>query len=484
VVVIFGVAGDLGRTTLIPSLYALGRQGLLPEPFAVLGVARREWNNDMFREEMRTFAQDKKGFTEQTWHQFARCLHYVQGNFLAAQTYATLRERLKAIQAKHHMPEHVLFHLSVPPHLYGQVAHQLAAASLLQSHNGWRRLLIEKPFGYDEASARALDRQLLQVVGEEQLYRLDHYLGKDTVQNMLAFRFANPSFEPIWNHHYIDHVQITAAEDEGIDTRAEYYEHTGVVRDMVQNHLLQLLCLVTMEPPGSYNGVALRNETVKVLQAVRPIDAEHDCVLGQYGAGTIHGHEVPAYRHEANVSPHSTTPTFAALRLILDNWRWARVPFYLRTGKRLPQKRTTITIQFKPSPHVTFPMNNGALCLCNVLTFYLQPNEGIVYTFLAKQPGPDIRLCPVTMHFRYDLAFGISSPPSAYEWLLHDAMQGDQTLFIRSDWIYQAWSIVDPVLKHCEARVAPDIPIYPAGTWGPKLADALLTRNGRAWYDE
>ena len=483
VVVIFGVAGDLGRSTLIPSLYSLGCQGLLPEPFAILGVARRAWNNDTLRDYMRTFAQNKACFTDQTWQPFARCLHYVQGDFSAAQTYARLRERLNAVQAEHHMPDHVLFYLSVPPHLYGEIVRKLAAASLLQSQSGWRRLLIEKPFGHDEASARALDRQLLQVVGEEQLYRIDHYLGKDTVQNMLAFRFANPSFEPIWNHHYIDHVQITAAEDEGIDTRAGYYEHTGVVRDMVQNHLLQLLCLVAMEPPVSYHGVAMRNETVKVLQAVRPVDPEHDCVLGQYGSGKIKGQEVPAYVEEADVPAHSTTATFVALKLILDNWRWARVPFYLRTGKRLPEKRTTITIQFKPTPHLTFPMSNGDLCLCNVLTFYLQPNEGIVYTFLAKQPGPDIRLCPVAMNFRYDLAFAIPYPPSAYEWLLHDAMQGDQTLFPRSDWIYQAWSIVDPILQYWEAKTAPDLTTYPAGTWGPKLAEALLTRDGWVWHN-
>ena len=432
---------------------------------------------------MRTFAQDKKYFTEQTWQQFARSLYYVPGDFSAAQTYATLRAHLKAVQAEHSIPDHVLFHLSVPPRLYGEIAHRLAAASLLQSRNGWRRLIIEKPFGHDEASARRLDQQLLKVVSEEQIYRIDHYLGRETVQNMLAFRFANPGFEPIWNHHYIDHVQITAAEDEGIGTRAEYYEQTGVVRDMMQNHLLQLLCMVAMEPPVSYNGVALRNETVKVLQAVRPIDVEHDCILGQYGTGEIDGHEVPAYREEENVPAHSTTPTFAALKLILDNWRWARVPFYMRTGKRLPEKRTTITIQFKPTPHLMFPMSNGEQCLRNVLTFYLQPNEGIVYTFLGKQPGPDICLQPVTMNFRYDLAFDIPYPPGVYEWLLHDAMQGDQTLFIRSDWIYHAWSIVDPVIKYWEAQVAPDLHIYPAGTWGPKLADDLLIRDGRTWYD-
>ncbi len=320
------------------------------------------------------------------------------------------------------------------------------------------------------------------MVNEEQIYRVDHYLGKETVQNMLVFRFANPGFEPIWNHHYIDHVQITAAEDEGIGTRAGYYDTTGVVRDMVQSHLLQLLCMAAMEPPVSYDGVALRNETVKVLQAIRPVDVQRDCVIGQYGAGGLDNHELRAYRDEPNVLSDSATPTFAALKLTLDNWRWARVPFYVRTGKRLPRKCTEINIYFKPTPHLMFPVANGAQWHNNILTFCLQPNEGIVQTFLAKQPGPDIYLRPVTMHFRYDLTFGITYPPSAYEWLLHDAMQGDQTLFARSDWIYEAWSLVDPVMTYWEAQGARDLPLYPAGTWGPGAAEALVARDGRAWH--
>ena len=299
---------------------------------------------------------------------------------------------------------------------------------------------------------------------------------------MLVFRFANPGFEPIWNHHYIDHVQITAAEDEGIGTRAGYYNTTGVVRDMVQNHLLQLLCMAAMEPPVSYDGVSLRNETVKVLQAIRPVDVQRDCVLGQYGAGELDSHEIQAYRDEENVPLDSATPTFAALKLTLDNWRWARVPFYVRTGKRLPRKCTEISIHFKPTPHLMFAVENGGQWHNNILTFCLQPNEGIVHTFLAKQPGPDICLRPVTMHFRYDLTFGITHPPSAYEWLFHDAMQGDQTLFARSDWIYEAWSLVDPVIPYWEAQGARDLLLYPAGTWGPEAAEALVARDGRAWY--
>jgi glucose-6-phosphate 1-dehydrogenase len=484
-VVIYGVAGDLGRTTLIPSLYGLHVQGLLPEPVSIIGVARRDWHDETFRQEMRRYVQDKKYFRPDTWEQFAGCLHFVRGEFSASPTedYAALRAAFEQIRAANHIPDNVLFHLSTPPRVYGAIVHKLAAASLLGSEQGWRRVVIEKPFGHDEASARELDRQLLEVIDETQLYRLDHYLGKETVQNMLVFRFANPGFEPIWNARYIDHVQITAAEEEGIGTRAGYYEGTGAVRDMVQNHLLQLLCMTAMEPPVFYDGLSLRNETFKVLQAVHPLDLATDCVLGQYGAGeTEDGNWMPAYRDEENVSPASTTPTFAALKLQLMNWRWEGVPFYLRTGKRLAQKLTEITIQFKPTPHVMFPIADHGQLRCNSLTFRLQPGEGIIHTFLAKQPGPDICLQPVRMHFRYDHAFGIETPPSAYEWLLHDAMQGNQTLFPRSDWIYKAWSLVDPLIKRWESNALSDLPLYAAGSWGPAAADALIERDGRAWH--
>ena len=484
VIVICGVAGDLSRTTLIPSLYALACQRLLPEPFAILGMGRRTWNDDALRQEMRPFVQDRKDFSPEAWEQFAKRLHFVSGDFSApaSEAYATVRTQIAQVQRADYIPDNVLFHLSVPPHLDGDIVHKLGTASLLQSQGGWRRIMIAKPFGHDEASARALDRQLRKRVSEEQLYRVDHYLGKETVQNMLVFRFANPGFEPIWNHQSIDHVHITVAEAEGIGTRAGYDDATGVMRDMVQNHLLQLLCMTAMEPPVSYDGLALRNETAKVLQAISSLDVQNDCVVGQYSRGRIDGHEVRAYREEEKVAAETTPPTFAALKLTVDNWRWARVPFYVRTGKRLPQKRTDITIQFKPTPHVMFPLDNGGQLPCNILTFSLQPNEGIQYTFLAKQPGPDICLRPVTMRFRYDLTFGIERPPSAYAWLLHDAMQGVQTLFARSDWIYDAWAIVDPVIKHWEANPGQDLPLYPAGTWGPKAAQALLTRDGRAWH--
>jgi glucose-6-phosphate 1-dehydrogenase len=486
VVVIFGVAGDLGRHTLIPSLYSLGYQGLMPKPCAIIGVARRDWDDDTFRDQMQGFARHHHLYTDDHWQQFARNLYFVSGELSSApsEMYAALHDRIAQIQGECRIPDNVLFHLSIPPKLYGETIGKCAAASLLTSDRGWRRVIIEKPFGHDEASARQLDRQLLEVIQEEQLYRVDHYLGKETVQNMLAFRFGNPGFEPIWNRNYIDHVQITVAEEGGIGTRAGYYDTIGVVRDMVQNHLLQLLCMTAIEPPVGYDGTSLRNETFKVLQAARSLDIQHDCVLGQYGAGKSDtGEALRAYRDEENVPADSTTPTYVALKIMLDSWRWAGVPFYLRTGKRLPAKLAEINIHFKPTPCLMFPIAEGEPLHNNILVFRLQPDEGILHTFLAKQPGAGMRLRPVTMHFRYDAAFGIKELPSAYEWLLHDAMHGDQTLFPRSDWIYKAWSLMDPLIAYWDEAASPaSLPNYEAGSWGPAEADRLLERDGREWH--
>jgi glucose-6-phosphate 1-dehydrogenase len=483
VMVIFGVLGDLASHTLIPSLYALGCQGLLPEPFAIIGFARREWDDEALREHMREIVRRRKPFREAQWQKFARGLSYVQGDFTApaSEAYASLWETIIKLQAARYIPDNILFHLSTSPSFYAEIAQKLADASLLHSDHGWRRLIIEKPFGYDEASARALDRQLLKLIDEERLYCIDHFLGKETVQNMLVFRFANPGFEPIWNRHYIDHVQITAAESEGIGTRAGYYDTAGIVRDMLQNHLLQLLCITAMEPPVAYDGLSLRNETFKVLQALEPVHVPSDCVLGQYGPGLVDGHAVPGYRDEEDVSPDSTTPTFVAVKLRPANWRWGGVPFYLRTGKRLLRKHTQISIHFKPTPHLMFPGDDPGRLQQNILAFRLQPDEGIHHTFLAKQPGPDICVRPVKMHFHYNTAFGIAEPPSAYEWLLLDAMRGNQTIFPRSDWIYKAWSVVDPILQHWGSEPPTDLPNYPAGSWGPAAADALLKRDGHEW---
>ncbi len=356
---------------------------------------------------------------------------------------------------------------------------QLAAAGLDQGQ-GWRRLVIEKPFGTDRASARELDQRLRRVFSEEAIYRIDHILGKETVQNMLVFRFANPSFEPIWNRNYIDHVQITVSEDIGIGTRAGFYEKVGVVRDMLQNHLLQLLCMTTIEPPVQYDGAALRDETVKVLRSIRPVDVVRDVVGGQYGPGSVRGADVKGYREEDGVAPGSTTPTFVATRFWIDNWRWEGVPFFLRTGKRAERKLTEISIQFKPTPHLMFPVDPSRLH-GNILTFRLAPEEGIIQIFAAKRPGPELSMCPVRMNFLYASAFDLKDEPRAYAWLLRDVMQGDQTLFARADWIDKAWSIIDPILAHWESTPGVNLPNYPAGTWGPEAAARLIEESGRKW---
>ncbi|HEV8716069.1 MAG TPA: glucose-6-phosphate dehydrogenase [Candidatus Binatia bacterium] len=480
-VVIFGASGDLARRELIPALFALSCENLLPNPFAIIGFARTEWDDEQFRTEMYKAVKSRKVCRADQWPQFARCLHYVRGDYTDEWAHTALHKKIEEIQANRSCANNILFHLSVPPHLYGGIVEQLSAGPLANGNGGWRRVVIEKPFGRDGASARALDHQIRQAFTEEQIYRIDHYLGKETVQNMLVFRFANVGFAPVWNRNYIDHIQITVAESLGIGTRGEFYESTGVVRDMVQNHLLQLLCLAAIEPPVRYEASSLRAETAKVLEALAPLDLQTDCVLGQYGAGQIEGEKVKAYRDEEHIAAEAKTPTFVALKLMLDNWRWAGVPFYLRTGKRLPRKVTEITVHFKPTPRLMFPIAEEKRLLSNVLAFRLQPEEGILYTFLAKQPGADLCLRPVRMHFRYDTAFGIETLPSAYEWLLLDAMHGDQTLFPHVEWIQRAWSFIDPIVAHGEAQPAKNFPNYAAGTWGPAEAEAMIRRDGREW---
>jgi glucose-6-phosphate 1-dehydrogenase len=415
------------------------------------------------------------------WRKFAQCLHFTQGDFESPpeRDYARLREDIKRIRRERGLPDNVFFHLAAPPSFFSTIVEGLAESGLARREDGWRRLVIEKPFGHDESSALELDHTVRRFFDEEQVYRIDHFLGKETVQNILVFRFANPGFEPIWNRNYIDHVQITAAEDVGIRGRGKFYETTGVVRDMVQNHLLQLLCAVAIEPPARFDGNGLRNETVKVLEAVRPLDVANDCVAGQYGSGE--GEErVPGYRSEKNVSEDSRTPTFAALKLNIDNWRWSGVPFYLRTGKRLARKLTEIVIHFKPTPHSMFEDDDG-VPRASQIAFRLQPEEGIIHSFLGKQPGPGLCIRPVRMNFLYADAFGVEEPPSAYAWLLLDIMHGDQTLFARADWIPRAWSIVDPLVQKWGTHPPADFPNYRAGSWGPAAADELLARDGRTW---
>ena len=486
VMVIFGAGGDLTRRELIPSLLELHQKRLLPKEFAVIGVSKSRWDTAAFREAMRSAVQTHcRSFDD--WDRFAERLSFVAGDAASspAETYAALASEIARVQSALATPDNVLFHLAVPAALFPVIAQRLGASGLAASSYGWRRLVVEKPFGSDRASGQALDRQLRDVFGEEQIYRVDHFLGKETVQNLLVFRFANPSFEPVWNRNYIDHIQITAAEEIGIGTRAAFYEQTGVVRDMVQNHLLQLLCMVAMEPPLRYDADALRDETRKVLDAVAiPASAaDGHAVRGQYAEGTIAGGPVPGYRAEPGVSESSTTSTFAALKLTLDNWRWSDVPFYLRTGKRLARAVTEVAIHFKPTPHLMFPITHGRWAHQSVLTFEVQPNEGITHTIAAKQPGPELSVRTVTMNFRYAEAFGIEDPPRAYAWLLRDAMQGDQTLFARSDWLERAWEIVDPIVARWASERPGDFPNYAAGSSGPAAADRLIQQDGRRWRD-
>ena len=486
IMVIFGAGGDLTRRELVPSLFELHSKRLLPDRFAVIGFSQSGWDTPAFREAMRRAVQESCSSVAD-WDVFAQRLSFVAGDATsgAHEAYAALSGEIARVQSTLAIPGNVLFHMAVPASLFGVIAQRLGQAGLAAHPGGWRRLVVEKPFGRDRASARALDRQLRYVFGEEQIYRVDHFLGKETVQNMLVFRFANPSFEPVWNRNYIDHIQITVAEAIGIGTRAAFYEQTGIVRDMVQNHLLQLLCMVAMEPPLSYDATALRDETAKVLGAVTvaSMDADGGAIRGQYGEGTVAGRRVPGYREEAGVAPDSTTATFAALKLTLDNWRWANVPFYLRTGKRMTRQLTEVAIHFKPTPHVMFPARSGRLSHQSVLAFEVQPNEGIVQTVAAKQPGPELAVRTVTMNFRYAEAFGIEEPPRAYAWLLLDAMQGDQTLFARADWIDRAWQIVDPIVERWASDPPADFPNYAAGTSGPAAADRLIQRDGRRWRD-
>ena len=474
VAVIFGAGGDLARRELIPSLFQLFREDLLPREFAVIGFSRGDWSDQDYRDRMRE-ALGSLDHTE-AWSSFARLLHFSPGDFGDPTSFERLGAKIAEVRKEHGIVDNVFFHLAAPPEFFSPIVDKLAKAGLSRGA-GWRRLVVEKPFGTDRATARELDDRLRRTFDEESIYRIDHFLGKETVQNMLVFRFANPSFEPIWNRNYIDHVQITVAEEIGIGTRAGFYESVGVIRDMLQNHLLQLLCLTAIEPPISYDGASLRDETVKVLRSIRPVDPGRDAVTGQYVAGEVKGKPVAGYREEAGVAAASMTPTFVAVRLHLDNWRWEGVPFYLRTGKRMEQKLTEICIQFKPTPHLMFPVDASAL-QSNLLVFRLAPQEGIINIFAAKRPGPELTMCPVRMNFLYSSAFELAEDPRAYAWLMRDVMQGDQTLFARADWIDHAWAVTDPVVRSATAE-SPEP--YPGGSWGPEGADRLIAEGGRTW---
>ena len=486
VMVIFGAAGDLTKRKLIPALYNLKNSKLLSDNFTVIGVARAEMNDEEFRrrlkDDMREFATDKIEANEWKW--LEERLYYLSGDFNDDEMFARLKTLVEKIDLERHAAGNYFFYLATAPEYFAPVVQKLGALGLThEDDNHWRRVVIEKPFGRDVASARQLNRDIKQVLDESQIYRIDHYLGKETVQNILVFRFGNGIFEPIWNRRYIDSVQITAAEKVGVEQRGHYYENAGALRDMVPNHLLQLVTLTAMEPPISFAADAVRDEQTKILHAIQcpsPEEAAKRTVRGQYDAGEIDGEKVPAYRSEPNVAPDSTVETFVALKLLIDNWRWADVPFYLRTGKRLPARDTEIAIQFKRAPFVLFRKTPVEQLTTNRLVLHIQPDEGVSLRFGAKVPGPVMSIGAVDMDFDYEDYFG-NTPTTGYERLLHDCMVGDATLFQRADQVEAGWSVVAPIQAAWSAAPPPEFPNYRAGSWGPKEAFELLERDGREW---
>ena len=485
VVVLFGAAGDLAWRKLTPALYNLYLDEWLPENFAVVGLDMKELSDEDFRARVRDgidkFSRRGKADAS-TWQKFATHLTFLCANFDDANAYAKLAKRLGAHDQDRNAKLNRIFYLAVPPQLIETITRQLGKAKLAEPRER-ARIVVEKPFGHDLASARALSQMLTGVFDEPQIYRIDHYLGKETVQNILAFRFANALFEPIWDRRYIDQVQITVAETVGVEHRGDYYDRAGALRDMIQNHLMQILCLVAMEPPVSFSAQEIRNKKVDVQRAVCAVDPKqiaHLAVRGQYGAGKIDGKPAPAYRAEPSVAPDSSTETFAALRLCVDNWRWQDVPFYLRTGKRMPARVSEVSIVFRPVPHQAFPSESLQNMLCNRLILRIQPDEGILLRIEAKIPGPTLRLDSVDMQFAYRTTFH-AEPPEAYENLLWDVMRGDATLFMRDDQVEAAWAILMPILNAWQDQPLDQAAVYPAGTWGPRTADELLAREGREW---
>jgi glucose-6-phosphate 1-dehydrogenase len=487
VLVIFGATGDLTGRRLGPAIYNLGRDGMLPANFACVGFARREKTNEEFREELKVdinqFSRTKP-IEEPFWDHFKEQIFYHRSEFDSDEGYQKLAELLNQLDGKYNTRGNRVFYLSVQPKYFPIIIAKLRQNGLIyDAHKPgpWSRVIIEKPFGHDATSATALQADISRYLHETQTYRIDHYLGKETVQNILVFRFANSIFESLWNYKHIDHFQITFAEDIGIGTRGHFFEEEGLLRDVIQNHMMQLLTLVAMEPPVNLSAGAIRDEKVKVLQSIRPLtatDFEHAVVRGQYGPGYINGQKVVGYREEENVSATSSIETYAAIRLFIDNWRWAGVPFYLRGGKRLPKRATEIAVIFKDAPGVLF-QQQGKHHAPNVLVIRIQPDEGISMRINCKVPGPSSPIQPVKMDFRYGSYFG-QSPPEAYERLIWDCILGDSTLFARADEVEQSWKILTPILQYWSQQ-SENFPNYSSGTWGPKKADEMIEKDGRAW---
>ena len=475
-IIIFGASGDLAQRKLVPSFFNLFRKRKTPKQLNIIGYGNTPFTDETFRQHLREgmdqFTNIK--FTEEEWGMFSENLYYHQGRYTDLADFKKLGERLSEIEGG---PSNRLFYMAIPPTIFPNIMDLLGLTGQLHENGGWRRVIVEKPFGTDLVSAQALNQQAHKVLQENQIYRIDHYLGKETVQNILFTRFANTIFEPIWNRNYIDHVQITVAEKVGVEHRAGYYDSVGVLRDMFQNHLLQLLTLVAMEPPASFNASALRNEKVKVLTAIQPMTPEQvteNTVRAQYAG----------YRSEPEVKPDSSTPTYAALRLFINNWRWQGVPFYLRSGKNMIEKQSQIIIRFKEPPLAMFPMPPDKKTAPNMLVLFIQPDEGVHLRFEAKAPDTVAETRSVDMEFHYAEAFGPTAIPESYERLLLDAIQGDASLFTRADEVETAWGLMDPILQTWETLQTPPLAGYAPNSWGPAEADSLLTRDGRQWLNE
>jgi glucose-6-phosphate 1-dehydrogenase len=487
--VIFGASGDLTERKLIPALYYLHRHGLLPQGFSVVGCARSSFSDDQFRERQHEAVRkylDLPSEDESYLSSFLEGVFYIRGDYGSADAYERLVKALDDLDEKRGTGGNRLFYMATPPSFFGDIVRNLGASGLARpKHEGksWTRVVIEKPFGHDLESARELNRLVTSVFSEDQIYRIDHYLGKETVQNLLVFRFANGVFEPVWNRRYIDHVQIAVAEELGLEGRGGYYEEAGLVRDMIQNHVLSLMSLVAMEPPSQFEATSVRDEKSKVMRAIRPLPLDRlgdAAVRGQYVEGWSGDQKLPAYRAEPKVSPQSVTETFAALKLYIDNWRWADVPFYIRSGKRLPKRISEITIEFRRAPHLLFRGTITEDMVPNLLRVRIQPDEGISLRFNAKIPDTTMQIKPVDMDFRYNEAFA-ASPPTAYETLLLDCMLGDPMLFTRNEFVDLAWELITPLLHRWREDGRKGLYFYEAGTWGPPEADALVERDGRHW---